>query len=117
MPYRRLALGLCAFFLFGIVACHRKAALDAAEARADLDRVCRAQRSYLETRKLMKTVSEAELARERAAHFLGDVKTSLVREAVAQMEREPAGRRRKPLDLAAEKAGAKDWRCPELDRL
>jgi hypothetical protein len=99
---------------FSFAGCTR---IDATQARSDLDHVCRAQRNYLETRKLMKSVLESELAKERAAHFAGDVKTSLVKDALAEATRAPAGTRRKPLDLAATKAGLRDWKCPELDTL
>jgi hypothetical protein len=83
----------------------------------DLENVCRAQRSYLETRKLMKTVKESDLLKERQARFAGDVKSDLVKDALAETARSPAGGRRGPLDHAAAQAGFRDWKCPELDLL
>ena len=115
MLLRRFSLGLALLLTLGVVACNRKASMEAALARDDLLRVCQAQRSYLETRKLMKSVSEKDLAKEREAHFKGDVKTSLVREALTEARRAPMGKRRIALDSVAAKTGFQSWKCPELD--
>lgn len=115
MALRRCTLPLTLAFLVGFAACQRKAALQAAEARADLDQVCQTQKSFVQTRKLMKTVAVAELLHERDAQLAKTVKTLLVKEALAEAQRAPAGSRRKSLDLAARRAGAKDWACPELE--
>ena len=117
MSFRRLGLGLVVLVLLaGIAACSRKAR-EVAQVRADLDQVCRAQKSYLETKKLMRTVAEADLSKERDARFTRDVKTAAVRAALSEAQRAPAGRRRKALDAAAVKAGMQGWDCPELDLL
>jgi hypothetical protein len=100
-----------------IVACNRRAVQETAQAKTDLEQVCKTQRSFLQTKKLMKKAREADLATERDLHFQAEVKSSLVKEALAEARRAPAGRRRKALDLAAEKAGLAGWSCPELDRL
>jgi hypothetical protein len=114
MLFRSLLL----FALFvGILGCSSHKSEETAQIRTDLDQVCRAQRSFLETRRLMQTVSEGELAKERQAHFQMDIKGSLVKEALAEAQKAPAGHRRHALDLAATKAGVKDWACPELDQL
>lgn len=117
MPWRRLALSVALVSLAGIAACSRKAAEETAQARADLDQVCQAQKSFLETKKLMKTVAETELSKERDARFANDVKTAMIKTALAEARRAPAGSRRKPLELAATKAGVKGWSCPALDQL
>lgn len=109
-----LASGL---LILGIVACNRKAALESAQAKADLQEVCQTQKNFLETRRLMKTVSERELVKERSAHLGLSVRTSLVKDALQESTRQPSGRRRHPFDVVAARVGFQGWSCPELDRL
>lgn len=94
-----------------------KSTLDAAEIRTDLERVCKVQHSFLETRKLMKHVSERELATERSQRFQQEIKSSLVKQALADASRAPKGSRRKSLDKLALNAGLRSWNCAELDQL
>jgi hypothetical protein len=117
MLAKRSLLASASLLLFGIVACNRQAALESALVRADLEEVCKTQRSFLETRRLMKSVSERDLLKERAAHLAISLKTSLVTEALQASNREPLARRRHPLDVVAARVGFQGWSCPELDRL
>ncbi|MGZ3659941.1 MAG: hypothetical protein ACXVB9_07290 [Bdellovibrionota bacterium] len=116
MHRRWLPLIALALLAGGVFAFWRRAGEKTAQVRSDLEQVCRAQRNYVETRKLMKTVSESELAKERALHFETDVKGSLVREALAEAFHTPSGKRRRSLDRAALSAGIAGWKCPELDQ-
>ena len=114
---KRVAWASAALLLLGFVACNRRAALESAQAKADLAEVCHTQKTYLETRRLMKSVPDRDLQKERALHFSEAVKTSLVKEALQESSRQPSGRRRHPLDLVAIRVGLAGWSCPELDRL
>lgn len=109
-----LVLGVLGFAFFNY---RNRSTAEAELARADLESICRAQKSYLETKNLLKTVPEKDLQLERTRKFQEEVKSALLREALLEVEKAPAGGRRKPLDLAAAKAGAQDWKCPELDQL
>jgi hypothetical protein len=117
MRAKRLLLGSISLLLLGFVACNRHAALESAAAKADLAEVCHTQKTFLETRRLMKSVSERDLLKERSLHFSQGVTTDLVREALRESSRQPAGRRRHPFDVAAARVGFQGWSCPELDRL
>jgi hypothetical protein len=117
MRAKRLIFGSASLLLLGIVACNRHAAQESAAAKADLVAVCHTQKSFLETRRLMKSVSERELVKERTLHFSEAVTTNLVKEALQESSSQPAGRRRHPFDVAAARVGFQGWSCPELDRL
>jgi len=98
-----------------LFSCSRKGSADLTRAREDLAFTCRQQKKYLETKKLMKSVNARDLLRERDSHLEKEVRSPLIRQAIADATKSPVGKKRLPLDQAATQLGLKDWRCPELD--
>ncbi len=100
------------FFLVILASCTRSGSSE--DIRLDLDSVCSAQKSYVQTAKL-KGVSQAELWVERARKMREGLKTEAVKSAV-EAYLAPDSQRADLFFELAKKAKLKSWSCQEFSQ-
>ncbi len=98
------------FFLVILVSCTRAGSSEAI--RIDLDSVCNAQKSYVQTAKL-KGVNQAEIWAERARKMREGLKTDAVKAAVESFLA-PDSQRADLFFELAKQAKLESWTCQEF---
>jgi len=103
---------LALLLLLALPACSKTGSNKEA-AQRDFDRLCNAQKDFLEARKL-KGVDIAELAAEKAKRMGEGLESEAALRAIEAMSVAAAGDHRGLVEKAAREAGLENWSCPEL---